>query len=277
MAATATTALPETRATSESEVPLWRLYVLRATYLLLIVGLGATIVPQLFDHGPTDRGVIPGLLSGMWVLAFLGLRYPLQMLPLLLFEFLWKTVWLLDFGLPQRLSGRVPPTFAEDFPAITFGVILMPLVIPWGYVWRHYVKARPDGVEPGASRARLNVIRGAFILMFIPGLMIVPPLIFAHDPMNRGVFASFLIALFLLSFLVIRYPLKMLPVLMLELVWKAIWLFSFGLPQWLAGVGSPKLSEDIWAVGLGPVFFGLLIPWGYVWRHYVQQPAERWR
>jgi hypothetical protein len=27
---------------------------------------------------------------------------------------------------------------------IAFGVILMPLVIPWGYVWRHYVKARSD-------------------------------------------------------------------------------------------------------------------------------------
>jgi hypothetical protein len=38
----------------------------------------------------------------------------------------------------------LPPTFAEDFFAIGVGVILMPLVIPWGYVWRHYVKQPGD-------------------------------------------------------------------------------------------------------------------------------------
>ena len=86
-----------------------------------------------------------------------------------------------------------------------------------------------------------------------------------------------LIALFLLNVLIIRNPLKMLPVLLLECVWKLVWLAAFGLPQLISGVGSPRLSEDIYAVGLGPVLFALLIPWGYVWRHYVKQPAERWR
>jgi hypothetical protein len=126
------------------EVSLARLYVLRATYLLLIVGLGATILPALLAHQPTARGVIPSLLGAVWALAFVGLRYPLQMLPLLMFEFVWKAMWLIGFGLPQWSSGRMPPTFAEDFPAIAMGVILMPLVIPWGYVHRHYVKQQTD-------------------------------------------------------------------------------------------------------------------------------------
>ena len=121
-----------------------RLYVLRAVYLLLIVGLGPTILPSLAFHEPAARGVIPSLLGALWLLAFLGLRYPLQMLPLLLFELAWKTIWLFDFGLQQWLSGPRPPTFDDDFFAIGIGVILMPLVIPWGYVWRHYVK------QPGA-------------------------------------------------------------------------------------------------------------------------------
>lgn len=128
----------------ESEVSLVRLYVLRATYLLLVVGVGAMIVPSLVSHEPTARGVIPSLLGAVWLLAFLGLRYPLQMLPLLMFELVWKTIWLFDFGLAQYLSQARPPTFAEDFFNIALGVILMPLVIPWGYVWRHYVK------QPGA-------------------------------------------------------------------------------------------------------------------------------
>jgi hypothetical protein len=126
------------------EVPLWRLYVLRATYLFIIVGLGAMIVPVVVSHEPTSRGVIPSLLCGVWLLSFVGLKLPLRMLPLLMFESVWKTVWLLAFGLPQWFSGQQPPTFGEDMFNIALGVILMPLVIPWGYVWRHYVKAPGD-------------------------------------------------------------------------------------------------------------------------------------
>jgi hypothetical protein len=144
MASIATHA-PETSGTrSEDEVSLVRLYVLRAAYLLLVVGLGAMILPPLVSHELMARGVIPSLLGAVWLLAFLGLRYPLQMLPVLMFELVWKTIWLFDFGLAQWLSGQRPPTFAEDFFNIAFGVILMPLVIPWGYVWRHYVR------QPGA-------------------------------------------------------------------------------------------------------------------------------
>jgi hypothetical protein len=125
---------------TDGEVSLVRLYLLRATYLLLVIGLGALIVPQLINHAPIARGVIPSLLGGIWLLAFIGLKYPLQMIPLLMFEFAWKTVWLLAFGLPQWSAGQMPPTFTEDFQSIAFGVILMPIVIPWGYVYRHYIR-----------------------------------------------------------------------------------------------------------------------------------------
>ncbi len=144
MASTAVPASPSASASTDSEVSLVRLYVLRATYLLLVVGVGAMILPPLIILEPAARGVIPSLLGGVWFLAFLGLRYPLQMLPLLMFEFAWKTIWILDFDLPQWSSGWTPPTFAEDFFAIGVGVILMPIVIPWGYVWRHYVKVPGD-------------------------------------------------------------------------------------------------------------------------------------
>ena len=83
--------------------------------------------------------------------------------------------------------------------------------------------------------------------------------------------------LWVMALIGIRYPLKMVPILLFEFVWKTIWLLAFGLPQWLAGTGSPRLGEDLIGIGLGPLVFGLVIPWGYVWRHYVEAPAERWR
>jgi hypothetical protein len=144
MVSTAPSVSQVRRTTEVGEVSLVRLYVLRTTYLLLVIGLGAMNLPELVHHDPTARGVIPSLLGGIWLLAFVGLRYPLQMLPLLLFEFVWKTIWLLDYGLPQWSSGRLPPTFTDDFQAIAFGVILMPIVIPWGYVYRRYVKQGVD-------------------------------------------------------------------------------------------------------------------------------------
>ena len=121
-------------------VSLVRIYVLRATYLLLVIGLGGMIVPEVVSHPVISRGVIPSLLGAVWVLAFVGLKYPLEMLPLLMFEFAWKSIWLLAYGLPQWYASQLPATFAEDSFNIGFGVILMPLVIPWGYVYRHYVK-----------------------------------------------------------------------------------------------------------------------------------------
>jgi len=272
-----TAASPSRNETVPGEVPLWRLYVLRATYLLLVVGLGATIVPELFNHEPTARGVIPGMLSGIWLLAFLGLRYPLQLLPLLMFEFAWKSVWMLKYGLPQYVSGEMPPTWAGDFQAIAAGIILMPIVIPWGHVYRRYIKGPMDSVEDGVTRIRLRVMRTAYVLLFLAGIFVIGRMFVNPVPMDRGVFASMLIALFLLNALIIRNPLKMLPMLLLECVWKLVWLAAFGLPQLISGVGSPRLGEDIYAVGLGPLLFALLIPWGYVWRNYVRKPAERWR
>jgi hypothetical protein len=53
-------------------------------------------------------------------------------------------------------------------------------------------------------------------------------------------------------------------------------LLAFGLPQWWSGAGSARLSQDLWDIGAFPLICALVIPWGYVWRHYVKQPGDRW-
>ena len=140
MDSTASPISEKAAASGHHEVSLFRLYVLRAAYLLLLVGLGGMIVPDLISHPLISRGVIPSLLGAVWLMAFLGLKYPLEMLPLLMFEFAWKTIWTIAYGLPQWSAGQLPPTFADDAFNIGLGVVLMPLVIPWGYTWRHYLR-----------------------------------------------------------------------------------------------------------------------------------------
>ena len=65
------------------------------------------------------------------------------MLPIIFFEFVWKTIWLLFFGLPQTLAGRVDPQLSEDMILIGGGP-LFALFIPWGYFWRHYIRKPSD-------------------------------------------------------------------------------------------------------------------------------------
>ena len=61
------------QASSTRDVSLVRLYVLRAAYLLLVVGLGGMIVPDVVSHPLISRGVIPSLL---WRRLAAGIRRP---------------------------------------------------------------------------------------------------------------------------------------------------------------------------------------------------------
>jgi hypothetical protein len=56
-----------------------------------------------------------------------------------------------------------------------------------------------------------------------------------------------------------------------------MWLLRFGLPQWSAGRPGPQLTEDLWLIGGPAILLALILPWGYVWSHYISEPAERWR
>lgn len=141
-----------------NEVSLFRLYALRATYLLIVVGMGTMIWPLLLGTPETAehfRGVTWCLLGTVALLALLGLRYPLKMLPLLFFELVWKTTWLVTIGLPLRSSGQLEGAFRETWFANLMGLVIFPLVIPWGYVARRYFR------EPGdrwawSKRARYS-------------------------------------------------------------------------------------------------------------------------
>ena len=135
------------------EVSTLRLNVLRGCYLMIAVLMGAQIWPLILRH-PTDvehmKGVVRSMLGAITLLSLLGVRYPLRMLPLLFAELVWKTVWVLSFGIPLWSAGKLDEGTAETMRACLLGVVLFPIVIPWGHVWRHYVAA---AAEPWRSPA----------------------------------------------------------------------------------------------------------------------------
>jgi hypothetical protein len=133
-----------------NEVSLVRLYTLRLCYLILAVGLGLYMWPSVIHHTPdfaVAHGIQLSLLAGLGLTAVLGLRYPVQMLPLLLFELIWKTIYLLAFALPLWSAHQVNAAAAEDIRACLMVVIFIPL-IPWRYVVRHYILQRGNRWKP---------------------------------------------------------------------------------------------------------------------------------
>jgi len=139
-----------------SEVSTLRLYLLRAMYLLIAVGLAVTVWPYIVSPPNLTAGpasVIRALLGALAVLSLLGLRYPLQMLPLLLFELLWKVIWVVASAIPMWLGQGLDEYAFDTLFACLMGVVLVPIVIPWGYVLQHYVRApaEPWRSEPNAQ------------------------------------------------------------------------------------------------------------------------------
>jgi hypothetical protein len=134
------------RRAGPAEVSLPRLYALRAGYLLLVVGLGVTIWPGIIHHDKPWSlmgGVVHCMLAAMSLLAVLGLRYPLKMLPLLFFELTWKAIWLVVVALPLWSAHRMDADTLETANECLLVVVFL-AVIPWRYVVANYVAARGD-------------------------------------------------------------------------------------------------------------------------------------
>jgi hypothetical protein len=129
-----------------SEVSLLRLYILRAMYLFIVVGLGLYLWPDVINptkHWDLMQGQATCMLAAFSLMCALGLRYPLRMLPVLLWEITWKTLWLGIVALPQWWVGHVdeaikPLVFACSLVALVY------LAVPWRYVFTHYVMAGGD-------------------------------------------------------------------------------------------------------------------------------------
>jgi hypothetical protein len=136
---------PAARPLSASELPLPRLHLMRAGYLLMGVGLALVKWPLLPDAAtlPLYGGVTLCLLTAMSLLAFLGLRYPVKMLPVLLFESAWKLLWLSTVALPDAITGDLDAATTKTLVNCSLVVVIL-AVTPWSHVWQTYVRVPGD-------------------------------------------------------------------------------------------------------------------------------------
>ena len=121
-------------------VTLFRLYLLRACYALLALAEGSIQLRLFLHHGHWTQatGVAHCFLLALAILSIVGARYPLQMLPLLVYEILWKLIWLAGIALPLWLASQVDSDTRKAFFEIAPIVVIIP-VIPWRYVFQNYI------------------------------------------------------------------------------------------------------------------------------------------
>jgi hypothetical protein len=125
------------------DVSLLRLYVMRCMYLLNCGLVGSGVWVQ-FLHRQKPWDPVPGVAFSFWAalacLSALGIRYPLAMLPLLFMQLFYKIFWLLAVYVPLRAAGRS----TDLTQGMLVGILLDVIVIPWTYVFAHYIKKRGD-------------------------------------------------------------------------------------------------------------------------------------
>lgn len=140
------------------EVSLFRLYLMRVLYLLNFVALGISVWPGLINHGkPWDpmNGIAVSCWAALSMLSVLGIRYPLRMLPLMIMQLVYKSIWVVAVGLPMRSAGPLDAVAAGLFSVCAKGLVVDLIVIPWPYVLSQYVKAPGDRWRSRKAIARV--------------------------------------------------------------------------------------------------------------------------
>jgi hypothetical protein len=111
-------------------------------FILIPVGFATLLKPSVTDQGAFVesagwRALVGSLWLAILVCSVLGLVSPGSFLWLLVFQVIYKSVWLLTYALPRLTNGRrseIPAGIAISFLAIV-------LVWPWFIPWRQLLAA----------------------------------------------------------------------------------------------------------------------------------------
>ncbi len=134
-----------------------QIYVMRALYGLMFFVLGYEVLSHIIAH-PTPWSEEEAMAWSVWgafaLIALLGMLKPIEMIPILLLEIIYKSIWLTLAALPQIQAGTFVGSGLEE-TTFAFALIIVPiLAMPWGYVYRTYIKFLPETRLPSPDKAQ---------------------------------------------------------------------------------------------------------------------------
>lgn len=142
------------------------------------------------------------------------------------------------------------------------------------------VSTKSPGRRDEVSIVRLYLMRALYLLnLLLVGFNVWPTLINPSSPLPlmEGVALSFYTALSTLSALGLRYPLKMVPLLLVQLFYKSAWLLAVAVPLWSTGALTSDFAGAAQSFVIGVLLDVLVIPWSYVVANYLLAPGDRWK
>ncbi len=138
-----TAIVPESGTYKIKKVSKFKLCAMKFVYLLTFVALGYDVWSEIIN--PSEIwGAYDGVVYSFWaaytILMGLGIRYPLKMLPLLLLQLFYKSIWLLGIYLPLSLQGQLDTASEGFLMPFAIAIPLDLIAIPWKYVYKNYIQ-----------------------------------------------------------------------------------------------------------------------------------------
>ncbi|MEO9870676.1 hypothetical protein [Ekhidna sp.] len=125
--------------------------------------------------------------------------------------------------------------------------------------------------KDSTSKIRLYFMRGLFALNFLSLFFDNwNQILFPKEQLDvlTGVTISFWAAFSLLNLIGIRFPLKMIPVLLIQFIYKLAWIIGVYRPAYQNDVIDEYLQSFLWVCVAGVVLNLLIIPWKMVYNSY---------
>jgi hypothetical protein len=135
-----------------------------------------------------------------------------------------------------------------------------------------------DEQYEGVRRINIYLLRLVFVLMFFVLGKDTWTQILTHqgtwEPTNAIAWCVWTAFATLAGIGIIR-PLKMLPILLLEIFYKALWLIIVAYPLWSAGTLAGSSAEGTTSAFLWVVLPIVAVPWGYVFESYIYNSKSK--
>ncbi len=135
-----------------------------------------------------------------------------------------------------------------------------------------------DARHEGILRINIYLLRLLYVLMFFVLGKITWTHVLTHrgpwEPMNAVAWCVWT-AFATLAGIGIFHPVKMLPIVLLEIFYKVLWLILVAYPLWSKGMLAGSSADEITSQFLWVILPVVAVPWRYVLVNYFYKPGPR--
>ncbi|MDF1697880.1 MAG: hypothetical protein P1U56_18675 [Saprospiraceae bacterium] len=124
-----------------------KVYVLKLFFALMFFMAGKDAWTKIIQHEGTwqpEVAVAWCAIAAYTTLSGIGIFHTLRMLPIMLFMFFYKGLWLIIVAYPLWTDNQLAGSVYEEW-TFTFLILIIPfLFAPWGYIFNHFILGKSN-------------------------------------------------------------------------------------------------------------------------------------